>query len=249
MIHLARDGTQLGQFTPEQVNEMLAAGQLRLSDLAWREGLPSWVPLARLDGVPLSSASATASSAATPAPQPVTGAVPASVYAPPRGTVSGSFHQPGQVPPGSIQALKETRPWVLFLAILGIVVTGFMLLAALTMLLAGGLMASKAGMPAGMPSGMMAAMSVAYLILAIIYLYPIIKLFKYSGAIKRLSHSGAAADLDEAMRQQKSFWKFIGVLTLIMMVIYFIAIVAMIVGGFSAASMGIPSPPPPPPAP
>lgn len=224
MIHLARDGTQLGQFTLEQVNGMLTAGQLKPTDLAWREGLSGWLALSELEGVSAFSTMAATATDSHPAA--------ASVYAPPRSVVTDSFHGPGQVPPGSIQALRETRPWVLFLAILGIIGTGFMILAAGGMLLTGTFMAANSGMPAGM----MAGMAVAYVVMALLYLYPIIKLFKYCGAIKQLSQTGSATDLDQALREQKSFWKFVGIVAIILMVVYFFVVVALVMGGAAGLS-------------
>lgn len=45
-IHLARDGSALGIFSENEVREGLAAGRFRPSDLAWRQGMPAWTPLA-----------------------------------------------------------------------------------------------------------------------------------------------------------------------------------------------------------
>jgi hypothetical protein len=45
-IHLARDGSSLGVFTETEVREGLAAGRFRPSDLAWRQGMATWTPLA-----------------------------------------------------------------------------------------------------------------------------------------------------------------------------------------------------------
>lgn len=45
-IHLARDGSSLGIFTEPEVREGLAAGRFRGSDLAWRQGMATWTPLA-----------------------------------------------------------------------------------------------------------------------------------------------------------------------------------------------------------
>ena len=49
-IYLARDNEQAGPYTLEQVNSMLASGQVVLSDLAWHEGLDNWQPLGQLTG-------------------------------------------------------------------------------------------------------------------------------------------------------------------------------------------------------
>jgi TM2 domain-containing membrane protein YozV len=73
-IHVARDGKQLGIFSLEEVNRQLAAGTLRLTDLAWYEGAAGWDPLSSVPGVgaapPVSpTAAATIPAAAVPAPR------------------------------------------------------------------------------------------------------------------------------------------------------------------------------------
>lgn len=45
-IHLARNGSALGIFTDSEVREGLASGRFQPSDLAWRQGMSSWTPLA-----------------------------------------------------------------------------------------------------------------------------------------------------------------------------------------------------------
>jgi uncharacterized RDD family membrane protein YckC len=62
-LYIARDGKQYGPYSEEQVQSMLAAGQVMPQDLAWREGLESWVPLSQL--LP---AAASPMAPATPAP-------------------------------------------------------------------------------------------------------------------------------------------------------------------------------------
>lgn len=47
-IYLARNNEQAGPYTLEQVNQMLANGQVVLADLAWHEGMTQWQPLGEL---------------------------------------------------------------------------------------------------------------------------------------------------------------------------------------------------------
>ncbi|MEY2864256.1 MAG: hypothetical protein RLY58_1963, partial [Pseudomonadota bacterium] len=47
-IYLARNNEQAGPYTLEQVNSMLAANQVVLTDLAWHEGMDTWLPLGQL---------------------------------------------------------------------------------------------------------------------------------------------------------------------------------------------------------
>jgi hypothetical protein len=50
MIHVARDGAKLGEFTLEQIQAGLASGQFRATDLAWRSGMADWRPLGEVVG-------------------------------------------------------------------------------------------------------------------------------------------------------------------------------------------------------
>ncbi len=47
-IYLARNNVQAGPYTLEQVNTMLASGEVVLTDLAWHEGMPQWQTLGEL---------------------------------------------------------------------------------------------------------------------------------------------------------------------------------------------------------
>lgn len=49
-IYLARNNEQAGPYTLEQVNAMLSNKQIVLTDLAWHEGMPNWLPLGQLTG-------------------------------------------------------------------------------------------------------------------------------------------------------------------------------------------------------
>lgn len=79
MIHVARDGAKLGEFTLEQIQQGLRTGQFRPTDLGWQSGMTDWRPLAEFvvekpsaapssDAVPGVAAISTTPSAA-PAPE------------------------------------------------------------------------------------------------------------------------------------------------------------------------------------
>jgi hypothetical protein len=50
MIHVARDGAKLGEFTLEQIREGLGTGQFRTTDLAWQSGMAEWRPVGEIIG-------------------------------------------------------------------------------------------------------------------------------------------------------------------------------------------------------
>ncbi len=47
-IHVARDGTQLGTFSVEEIREGLRTGQFQPTDMAWEAGMPDWRPLSQV---------------------------------------------------------------------------------------------------------------------------------------------------------------------------------------------------------
>jgi len=59
-IHVARDGTNIGTFSVEEVQEGLRTGRFLPTDMAWEAGMPDWRPLSQV--------MAGKSGAATPAP-------------------------------------------------------------------------------------------------------------------------------------------------------------------------------------
>jgi len=93
--------------------------------------------------------------------------------------------------------------------------------------------------PANNPfSGVMGfAIAAIYVVMAIVYLFPGVKLWKYANAITALIETGRSEDLVAALNQQRSFWKYVGILLICIMVIYFIAVVGIAVAaGIAAAS-------------
>ncbi len=129
------------------------------------------------------------------------------------------------------QYLLATRPWVLFLSIMGFIGCGLMVLAGLGMMVFGGLVGKQ---PAGFPLPM-GAFGLICLVMAALYAAPAWLLFSYASAIKRYRHSGSSRAMEAALASQKSFWKFVGIVTIVVLAIYLvgflIVIVAVVVKG------------------
>jgi Family of unknown function (DUF5362) len=140
---------------------------------------------------------------------------------------------------GVINQLKRTKPWVRFIGVMMWIAIGFMMLASVLMILGGSAMgaAMEKANPA-MPAGFMAGIGALYVLIAFLYIYPTIKIWKYGTSIGKLTQSGSNADLENALDQQRAFWKFVGIMMIIMIVVYIVAFVVMIVAGFSMAAAG-----------
>ena len=81
-IHVARDGTNIGTFSIEEVREGLRTGRFLPTDMAWEAGMPDWRPLSQV--VPEKPAAATPVSGAAE-----TNALPVSPAGPGAGGGSG----------------------------------------------------------------------------------------------------------------------------------------------------------------
>ena len=120
------------------------------------------------------------------------------------------------------QALKDTKPWVTFLAVLGFIGGFFMLLFAGTTLFV----------------GFMGLFAIVYIAMAIAYLAGAYYLLAYGQRIGDFLNNGTARSLERAIVAQKSFWRLLGITFLLFVVIYAVIIVAALAGGVAIFNFG-----------
>jgi len=118
-----------------------------------------------------------------------------------------------------LAALAATRPWVRLVSVLLFIGAGLGLLAALISMLAVG------HAPGGPPAVLVGGIQV---LACLLYLVPAWYLSHYAGALGSFLQDGAVAELEAALDHQKSFWKFVGILTLISIVLAVVGIAAAI---------------------
>jgi hypothetical protein len=66
--------------------------------------------------------------------------------------------------------------------------------------------------------------------MALLVFFPALYLARYASRIAQLRGSGRVEDLEAALEAQKSYWKFIGILTVIWLVFYFVMMLLQIIG-------------------
>ena len=128
-----------------------------------------------------------------------------------------------------IAYLRETQKWAKFLGILGFVFTGLMVVAGL-------------GMSAFMSSAFSEEMAVPgpiitgfYVLLAVLYFFPSLYLYRYGSHLKVALAQRNNQLLTLAFRNEKSFFKFCGILMVIMLVFYGLMIVGFALFGMMAS--------------
>jgi len=125
--------------------------------------------------------------------------------------------------------LRETRPWARFIGIISILVGAFSILASVGIVFAGGL----EGMPEEVPA---AAIAGAYVFMGVLYIVPGLFLNQYASAIAHVEAGGGVAWMVQALEKQRSFWRFAGVLTLILMLAIVLGVCAGVMVGATASS-------------
>ncbi len=127
--------------------------------------------------------------------------------------------------------LDTTRKWTMFFAILGFVGLGFLLIVGL---LAGSLVRGFTSGMSGMEGGegmetVKAAggfasvmMFVGMLILSVIYFFPLFYLLKFSTHAKKAVAGCDSNEMTLAFKNIKSYWKYIGILVIILLAVYLI---------------------------
>lgn len=126
--------------------------------------------------------------------------------------------------------LLETTRWTKFLAIMGFIFTGLFIVIALAVMTMGSMFSSYPGMEGlgGLGAGFGVGLGFVYLIIAVIYLYPVYTLFKFSSSMKRGINTGSQDLITDAFRYQKNMYRFIGIMMIIVIAIYLLAFIVLI---------------------
>lgn len=139
--------------------------------------------------------------------------------APGKGGVAGG----GEITSGMRQALAQTQPWVTFLSILWFILGGLMTVGLLILMAFRGTFGLSFAIPG--------LVSVAPFLAATYFL------FRYGRRIKTFLRRNGDRDLEDALVAQKSYWKFVGIVTLIVLVLQVVAVLLIAaMGGFAAST-------------
>jgi hypothetical protein len=131
------------------------------------------------------------------------------------------------VTPLMVEHLRTTKPWVRFISIMMFIATGFMFLAGLAMLFVPS--------PPGMNSFSFGpVLAIFYFIFGGLYLVPAYFLFQYASYIQDFINGGGDSAMESTLESQKSFWRFIGILTLVIICLYALIFLFAIFGTMSA---------------
>jgi len=128
--------------------------------------------------------------------------------------------------------LNTTAKWATFLAILGFIGSGILVFVGVIMLVISPMM--KSGSSFGFPTGVL---GLIYLPLAVLYAFPSYYLYSFATKIKSALYNNRQAELDESLKNLKRTFKFLGIMTIVMIAAYLIMIPVIFILGFSRVGM------------
>ncbi len=133
-------------------------------------------------------------------------------------------NQGGELNDLSKRYLTETAKWARFLAILGFVVIGIMILFSVIISVAFGTIMGNSGIRTGAAPGI--GIGLVYMLFSLIYLYPTLKLYKFASNMLDGIPAGNTGKVTEGFENLKSLFKFMGIFTIIIFSFYLLIAVA-----------------------
>ena len=131
---------------------------------------------------------------------------------------------------GAKNFLRETAKWGKFLSILGFIALGLMLMGSFFI----GAFYNTTPQADIMPFDLGIVVTLIYIVVALIYIFPIYYLYQFSAKMKEALISKDDAVLVTAFEMLKSHYKFIGVFTIITVSIYLLIATSAVMGGLGA---------------
>jgi hypothetical protein len=123
--------------------------------------------------------------------------------------------------------LSETARWAKFLAIVGFVTCGLIAILSFFM---GSILASTTLTPystsgLGIVGG--AFITILYLVIAVIYFFPCLFLYNFSVRLRAALRSNDQVKLNQSLKSQKTLFKYVGIMTIIILSFYALALVVV----------------------
>lgn len=121
----------------------------------------------------------------------------------------------------ALNNLNETSKWTNFLAIMGFIFIGLMIVLGFFI---GSIFSEMGENQPNMPfSG--TVLGFIYLMMGLIYFFPVLYLYKFSTFTKKALMHQNTNDLNEAFKNLKSHYRFMGIITIVILSVYFFAFI------------------------
>jgi hypothetical protein len=112
-----------------------------------------------------------------------------------------------------VSYLKDAAPWIRFIGILGYIGCGFMLVGGIGILSAIPFFAGQ--IPEGWGAGAVAGFCIIYIVIAALMFFPSRFTYKFGSGIRNFLRSNSGRELELAFKNNRSLWKFLGIMAIV----------------------------------
>ena len=135
-----------------------------------------------------------------------------------------------EVSESTLREMASASKWVRFQVVLMSIAIACCLIAGIVMITAPRI--DQIYYP-GRPYGVSILTGILYILLSLIYLLPISYLLKNAKGLKQTSLTNDSEQFSVAMKNNKRYWKFLGILSIVLISICIIAVILVIIIGCS----------------
>ncbi len=137
--------------------------------------------------------------------------------------IASEANQKIELTTDSINSLDTIWRWASFFSILGFIGIAFIIIVGIVM----GVVFSTIDSSLG--AGVGSLIMIIYIILGVVYFYPILLLFRFSRWTKKAIQNNSSLDFSLALKNLKGHFQYVGIMTIVVFALYFIILIGFIV--------------------
>ena len=139
----------------------------------------------------------------------------------------------GNLTETALRYLKEASPWLRFIGIFGFITCGFMAIWAIIAIIG---TVSAAAFLSDFWDFPIWLISPLYFALAAVVFFPSLFTYNFGTIIRKYLYSNSDDDLEQAFKNNKSLWKFYGILCIVYIALIPVVLIAVIIVGIASSA-------------
>lgn len=139
-----------------------------------------------------------------------------------------------QISENALRNLSTTSKWAKFISIVNFVILGLFALAAIFFIVGG----AGLGLSLNLPTFPFSLIGILYLVIIAVAFIPNLYLFKFTTNMSRAINLREQMSVDNAFRHLMAYYRFIGIVLLIVIILYVLMLIVALVTGLGAAFLG-----------
>ena len=132
--------------------------------------------------------------------------------------------------------LKDASPWLRFIGVLGFIASGLMCIGGIIFMI---VMFAASNFVDDVGGALSGLIGLIYVPMGALYFFPARFTYKFGAKIRDYRFTNADEDLELAFKNNKSLWKFLGILAIIGLAIIPLFLILALVGGIAAVAGGL----------